>query len=47
MNEVEATEDDVTQWFDEHRDYYDRPETVDVSHILVENAEDSLESYVY
>lgn len=43
MNEVEATEDDVTQWFDEHRDYYDRPETVDVSHILVENAEDSLE----
>ena len=43
MSEVEASEEDVAQWFDEHRDYYDQPETVDVSHILVENAEDSLE----
>jgi foldase protein PrsA len=43
MSEVEASEEDVAKWFDEHREYYDQPETVEVSHILVENAEDSLE----
>lgn len=44
--EVEVTEEGLAQWFAENRQYYDQPETVEVSHILVETEEEAKEILV-
>lgn len=41
--EVEVNEADVAAWFEENRQYYDKPETVEVSHILVDTEEEAQE----
>lgn len=41
--EVEVTEEAVAEWFDANRDYYDTPEMVEVSHILVDTEEEAQE----
>lgn len=41
--EVEADEETVLQWFEENRAFYDQPELVEVSHILVETQEEAEE----
>lgn len=41
MSEIEVNTDDITAWFEEHRYYYDRPETVTASHILVDSQEEA------
>lgn len=41
--EVEVTEEAVASWFELNKDYYDTPETVEVSHILVETEEEAQE----
>jgi parvulin-like peptidyl-prolyl isomerase len=37
--EVQASEDDVLQWFEQNRQAYDQPLAVEVSHILVDTEE--------
>lgn len=41
--EVEVTDEALLAWFESNRDYYDTPETVAVSHILVDTEEDAQE----
>lgn len=41
--EVEVTEEALANWFELNRDYYDVPETVEVSHILVDTEEEAQE----
>ncbi len=42
-SEVEVTEEGVEQWFEANRAYYDTPEMVEVSHILVDTEEEAQE----
>lgn len=42
-SEVEVTDEILQAWFAENRHYYDEPETVEVSHILVETEEEAKE----
>jgi peptidyl-prolyl cis-trans isomerase C len=37
LGSVEVTDEEVAAYYDSHRDYFKRPETVDVSQILVED----------
>ena len=43
LSEVEAPEETVTEWFEKNRSLYDRPEQVEVSHILVETETEAKE----
>ncbi|NLJ81078.1 MAG: hypothetical protein GX335_08645 [Firmicutes bacterium] len=43
MQEVEATEKAVTDWFELNRSFYDRPANAEVSHILVDTEEEANE----
>ncbi|MDI9412489.1 MAG: peptidylprolyl isomerase [Bacillota bacterium] len=40
-SEVEVTEDKLVDWFEQNKQYYDKPFTVEVSHILVEDEDDA------
>lgn len=42
-SEVEVTEEALAQWFEQNQDYYDTPEMVEVSHILVDSEEEANE----
>lgn len=42
-SEVEVTEEALAQWFEQNQDYYDTPEMVEVSHILVDSEEEAKE----
>lgn len=42
-SEVEVSEDDLEAWFEEHRNYFDEQESVEVSHILVDTEEEAEE----
>lgn len=41
--EVEVTDEEVAQWFEENRHYYDQPKRVEVSHILLDTEEEAQE----
>lgn len=41
MSEIEVTAEEVSAWFENNRERYDQPETVTVSHILVETQEEA------
>lgn len=43
MKEVDVTDDKLIEWFEENHEIYDKPFTVEVSHILTENETEAQE----